>query len=277
MFRKRTTEYATGRADGRAGPPPDERPDAVAYRTWYGPTRAVTTLIGAAGAVVLIWLASQINGNESNGAYWAMAGLIALAGLAMAFSQLLGGWTKFGIPRISGNVLLLAFVPTLVVGGWILLAHQPDSALFRNDFRGWSDDLGLLGLVMDFQTVLPALAFLVGLTFGMSFDTTGPRTRPAVRRDTDVIERPAEGPVAVPAATARPTTDGYAERRPDGPVAVPAAQNANDADEPVTAERRALHADGDNGGSRRGFFGRRRRTEYSGTGTPTSRPTDDLD
>jgi hypothetical protein len=250
----------------------------VAYRAWYGPTRAVATLVGAAGAVVLIWLASQVNGDESNAAYWAMLGLIALGGLAMAFSQLLGGWTKFGIPRISGNVLLLAFVPTLVVGGWILLAHQPDSALFRNDVRSWSDDVGLLGLVMDFQTVLPALAFLVGLTFGLSFDTTGPRTRAAVRRDTDVVERRADGPVAVPAARATDTGDRYAnDRRPDGPVAVPAAQHAGDADEPVTAERDALDADGDDGDGRRGFFGRPQRTEYSEAAPPTSRRTDDVD
>jgi hypothetical protein len=292
-------EYETRRVDNRAGPDPDGRPDAVAYRAWYGPTRALTTLIGAAGALLLIWFASQV-GADDNPAYWAMLGLIAGAGLVMAFSQLLGGWTKFGIPRISGHVLLLAFVPTLVVTGWVLLAHQPDSELFRNDIRSWSDDVGLLGFVMDFENVLPALAFLTGLTFGFSFDTTGPRTRTAVRRDEDVVERRVDGPVAVPAA--RSSYDDGAvttERRVDGPVAVPAAggnrydgeaddgdrdgyADDRDADQPATAERREVDDDGNGNG--RGFFGRlrSRNTEYTGTRTtrqpePAPRRTDDLD
>jgi len=267
------------------------------------------TLLGAACAVLLIWLASQV-GDSDNPAYWGMLGLVAAAGLVMAFSQLLGGWTKFGMPRISGNVLLLAFVPTLVVAGWILLAHQPDSGFFRNDIRGWSDDIGLLGLVMDFESLLPALAFLAGLTFGLSFDTSGPRTRTAVSADREVVERRTDGPVAVPAARARhadePTT---VSARSDGPVAVPAARGGRDdgytdddetmvqrpsdrpvaapaaetgyADEPSTAERREVDTDTDGDGSR-GFFGRRRnrRAEYSGTPTapqPEPRRTDDLD
>src|SRR5215208_902262 len=86
MFGRRKTEYETRPADGRAGPDIDDRPDAVAYRTWYGPTRALMTLLGAAGAVALIWLAAQI-GPDDNPAYWGMIALVALAGLAMAFSQ----------------------------------------------------------------------------------------------------------------------------------------------------------------------------------------------
>jgi hypothetical protein len=231
MFGRRSkTEYDSRPTTDRAAPATaDGRPDALAYRTWYGPTRAVMTLIGAACALLLIWLATQI-GTEDNPAYWAALGLVAGAGLVMAFSQLLGGWTKFGIPRISGNVLLLAFVPTLVVTGWILLAHQPDTELFRNDVRGWSDDVGLLGFVMDFRNFLPALAFLTGLTFGFSFDTTGPRTRTAVRRDEDVVERGVEGPVAVPAARSGYDEDAVTQRRVEGPVAVPAAQRDDDGD-----------------------------------------------
>lgn len=290
MFRKRkSTDY-------EEAPAVDERPDAVAYRTWYGPARALTTLLGAAAAVVLIWLATQVGGDASNAEYWAGFGLIALAGLAMAFSQLLGGWTKFGVPRISGNVLLLAFVPTLIVAGWILVAHQPDSELFRNDIRGWSDDMGLLGSVMDFASFLPALAFLIGLTFGFSFDTSGPRTPAPVGRDRAVADRRVDGPVAVPAAQTRHADE---RTRVDGPVAVPAAQTRHTderttvdgpvavpaaqtraADEPATAERHETETHTE----RRGFFGRRRQrqTEYSGTAAapqpePRTRRTDDLD
>jgi hypothetical protein len=222
MFRKRNTAYSEQRTEAVATDPGGT--DAVAYRTWYGPTRALTTLLGAAAAVALVWSASQVSGNEQNGGYWAMLGLVAAAGLVMALSQLVGGWTKFGVPRISGNVLLLAFVPTLIVGGWVLIAHQPDSGLFRNDVRGWSDDIGVLNLVMDFDTLVSALAFLVGLTFGLSLDTSGPRTQRAVDRE-------------------RAT----AARRVDGPVAVPAAGRTRYENEPATAERHevAQTADGD--------------------------------
>jgi hypothetical protein len=206
MFGKRKAAYVDEGAYA-------DRTEAVAEKAWYGPTRAIMTLIGAAAALVLIWLAAKV-GEGSNSEYWATFGLVAAAGLAMAFSQILGGWTKFGLPRISGNVLLLGFVPALVVGGWILMAHQPDSGFLRNDLRGWSDDLGLLGLVTDFGDLLPAIAFLLGLTFGFAFDTTGPRTRAVVDRKREVVEEDVRRPAAVPAATAR-----------------------SDADEPVTAER----------------------------------------
>ena len=90
----------------------------------YGLTRGTITLLGAAGAGLLVWLATQID-DGSNGGYWAVYGLIAAAGLVMAFSQILGGWTKWGWPRLSLNVFLLAFVPVLVAAGWVVIAHQP--------------------------------------------------------------------------------------------------------------------------------------------------------
>ena len=58
----------------------------------YGLTRGTITLIGAAIAGLLIWLATQSDGG-SNGSYWTIVGLLAAAGLTMAFSQILGGWT----------------------------------------------------------------------------------------------------------------------------------------------------------------------------------------
>jgi drug/metabolite transporter superfamily protein YnfA len=87
----------------------------------YGLTRGTITLLGAAGAGLLVWLATQID-DGSTGGYWAVYGLIAAAGLTMALSQLLGGWTKWGWPRLSANVLLIAFVPTLIADGLVVLA-----------------------------------------------------------------------------------------------------------------------------------------------------------
>jgi hypothetical protein len=73
----------------------------------HGLTRGAMTLVGVAVAGFLIWFgASALPGERdaSLGEFWWAAGLIAAAGLAMALSQLLGGWTKWGSPRISGNV-----------------------------------------------------------------------------------------------------------------------------------------------------------------------------
>lgn len=146
----------------------------------YGLTRATLTLIGVAVAGVLIWLATQVVPNDpssaSRGEYWGAFGLVAAAGLVIALSQLLGGWTKWGWPRISGNVFLLGFLPALVVGGWILAAQEPENYWLGNHVRDWSDDLGIEGLVNDLGLMIPAIALGIGLVFGLTFDTTGPRS-----------------------------------------------------------------------------------------------------
>jgi hypothetical protein len=175
----------------------------------YGLTRGTMTLIGVAIAGFLLWLATQFNA-EGNGDYWAQMGLIAGAGLVMALSQLLGGWTKWGWPRLSPTVFLLGFLPALVAGGLVLLAAQPDSGAWG---ASWAGDLGLSGLAEDLTAVLPAIAFAIGLVLGFTLDTTGP----LVDVDADVVEE---------RRTAEPV-----------PVDVPATE------EPVTAERRALRDD----------------------------------
>jgi hypothetical protein len=142
----------------------------------YGLTRATVTLIAAAAAGLLIWIATQIS-DESNGGYWAVYGLIAAAGLVMALSQLLGGWTKWGWPRISISVFLWAFVPVAIAVLWIVDFHQPHSGLWRNHIRNWSDDISIDGLVRDFKEYVGVLAFGLGLVFGFTFDTSGPVAR----------------------------------------------------------------------------------------------------
>ena len=49
----------------------------------------------------------------------------------IALSQLLGGWTKWGWPQVSGKVFLVGFLPTLIAGGWILAAQEPGGLLAR--------------------------------------------------------------------------------------------------------------------------------------------------
>jgi hypothetical protein len=142
----------------------------------YGTTRATTTLIAAGVAGLLIWLATQINGN-SVGGFWAVYGLIAGAGLVMALSQLLGGWTKWGWPRLSATFFLLAFVPIAIVSLWIILAAEPGNGWFHRHIVSWSSDIHIDGLVDDLKEYVSVFAFGIGLVFGYCFDTTGPRTR----------------------------------------------------------------------------------------------------
>ncbi len=198
-----------------------------------GITRGLATLIGAAVAGFLIWLAAQM-GSGSASEYWATYGLIAAAGLTMALSQILGGWTKWGWPRLSAGVFLLGFLPVLLVGGWVLLARQP--ADFFNT-SNWSRDLGVNAVVGDLGEVLAAVAFLIGLTFGLTFDTSGPRV--AVVDPADEVDDVRRTPVPVAA-----TTD-------NGPTRV----DDRAADEPLTADR-VEHTDGDERGHR---FGLRRK------------------
>lgn len=173
----------------------------------YGLTRGTITLIGAAVAGLLIWLATQ-SSSDTNGGYWTVVGLIAAAGLTMAFSQILGGWTKWGWPRISGSVFLVAFVPVLIVAGWVILAGQPVPNWFSRHATSWAGDLGLGGLLGDLLKTIPVLAFGTGLVFGVTFDTTGPRTR------TVVDERETVRPIPVDAVRTAPD-----DRAADEPLA----------------------------------------------------------
>jgi hypothetical protein len=189
----------------------------------YGLTRATTTLVFSAAAGLLIWLATQIS-NDHLGGYWARVGLVAGAGLLMALSQLLGGWTKWGWPRLSIAVFVTAFIPVAIVSHWIVLAGEPGSGWFHNHVMSWSRDIHVSGLVTDFLYYIPVLAFGTGLVFGFSFDTTGP-----VVRDRDVVvERDRE---AAPVDGRR----GLFGRR----TATPTTTDRRAADEPLTADRDA--------------------------------------
>jgi hypothetical protein len=185
----------------------------------YGLTRGLTTLIGVAVAGGLIWLASWIGPRDTVSDYWIAMGLVAGAGLVLAVSQLLGGWTKWGVPRISPTVLLLGFLPALVAGGWVLVAAQPSTNEARNTISDWSSTIGISGIVADVTPIVGAVALGLGVVFGFIFDTAGPRVRDEVVEDErGVYDRDPDRRYA--------DRDGYA------------------ADEPVTAERTRTY-DGD--------------------------------
>ncbi len=190
------TRRRAGREGDRVGPSP-------------GLVRALFTLAGVAGAGLLIWLASLFD-LESTSEFWIAMALVAAAGLVLGLSQLFGGWTKWGWPTLSATVFLLGFLPTLVAGGWILLALQPEGGWQQSRFEDWSESLGISGLVEDFAPFLPALALTIGLVLAFSFDTTGPR-RSVLARDRTVDDEEAAGS-RTPATGAR--TSDTADREP---------------------------------------------------------------
>ena len=185
----------------------------------YGLTRATITLIAAAVAGLLIWFATQIN-DKSVGGFWALYGLIAGAGLVMALSQLLGGWTKWGWPRLAVTFLLTAFLPIAFVSLWIVLAAEPGNGWFHRHVLAWSSDIHIRGLVNDLKEYVTVFAFGIGLVFGYSFDTTGP-----VRGRGAVVDRKAE--------TAPPARRSMLGRR----RSVTTTSDGRAADEPLTADR----------------------------------------
>jgi hypothetical protein len=177
----------------------------------YGLTRGTITLLGAAVAGLLVWLATQVN-DSSNGGYWAVYGLLAAAGLTMAFSQILGGWTKWGWPRLSLNVFLLAFVPVLIAAGWVLVFGQPHSNWFRAHIRSWSGDISIDGLVRDLTEYAAVLGFGIGLVFGFTFDTSGPAAYGPFGRRRRAVATPAGG--AAPGPVERSDEPAVEEREP---------------------------------------------------------------
>src|SRR5439155_2459701 len=66
--------------------------------------RGIFTLAGIIAAGVLVWLAHYPNLQHAGG-FWGAMGLLAGAGLVLGLSQLFGGWTKWGMPKISLGVL----------------------------------------------------------------------------------------------------------------------------------------------------------------------------
>jgi hypothetical protein len=145
----------------------------------YGLTRGAITLVGVIVAGFLIWLGVDPLSGESTGRgeFWWAVLMCALAGLVIALSQVLGGWTKWGWPRLSLNVFLLGFLPALIAGGWVLLWAQPADGPLAGDVRDWSSDLGIDGVTGDLAIASLAIAFGLGLVFGLTIDTTGPAVR----------------------------------------------------------------------------------------------------
>jgi hypothetical protein len=187
--------------------------------------RGLMTALGAGVAGLLVWLATQV-GQQSTPRFWAAMGLVAAAGLVMAFSQLLGGWTKWGWPRLSAGVFLFGFLPVLVCVGWVLMATQPGHGWHEGTLVRWSHDIGIFGLVHELGLYHGVFAFGFGLVLGFAFDTSGPmRREEIVTADRRRRRRPLVAPREREAVMERPAADepvsaerAEVEQTPDVPV-----------------------------------------------------------
>ena len=167
----------------------DEKVVEREEHVWGSPpvVRGLTTLVGVAAAGFLVWLATQFD-LGTTGEYWSAMGILAGAGACLGLSQLIGGWTKWGAPTVSPGVFLLAFLPTLIAVGGILVATRPTGTEEGQDVAGWIRDVGLGGLAGDLIVFQGVLAFGLGIVFSFMFDTRGPRTRVIEEREAVVPE-----------------------------------------------------------------------------------------
>jgi hypothetical protein len=198
----------------------------------YDATRGLTTMVAVGAAGVLLWVATLV-GVQSVTRFWESMAIVAAAGLVLALSQVIGGWTKGGRTRISPTTFLLAFLPTLVCVGWILMATQPGNGWHEGRIVSWSHSVGIMGLVHSLGLWHGVLAFGLGLVLGLTLDTV-PVEEP-VPVDEPVVERAP--------ATAAPVRDDetlVADRRGPRWRRRPTAEE--DADEPVTAERETAYS-----------------------------------
>jgi hypothetical protein len=165
----------------------------------YDTTRGLTTAVAAGTAGLLLWLATQV-GQQTAPRFWASMGIVAGAGLVVAFAQALGGWTKGLRLRLSPGTFVIGFVPTLVVAGWILLAMQPSGSWGSGRIASWSSNIGVLDVVQAVGLWHGVLAFGLGLMLGLSLDTV------PSREEVVVESTGATAPMLDPHASDEPVT-----------------------------------------------------------------------
>jgi hypothetical protein len=145
-------------------------------------TRAFSTLIGAALAGGLVWVAAQMD-RDTTGGYWATAGLLAAGGLALALARLPDVGMRTLVP--SPTTFGLAFIPALIAAAWVIVAAEPSSNWASRHVLNWSGDVGLTRVVNDLKPFALVLAFGLGVTLGLVFER---------RRVREVVEEPVAAP-----------------------------------------------------------------------------------
>jgi hypothetical protein len=173
--------------------------------------RAFFTLVGAAVAGGLIWVAAQVS-QETTGGYWARIGILAGAGLALALARL----PDVGVRSLAPSLPTLgfAFLPSLVAAGWVVVATQPHGNTFRRHVLSWSSDIGVAGVVRDLGPYAIVLAFGLGVVLGLVFERRAIET--VVTEPVAAVPVVAELPRTLePAPTVAPVEDETVVRDPE--------------------------------------------------------------
>lgn len=179
----------------------------------YDATRGLATALSAGLAGLLLWLATLV-GVQTVTRFWESMGIVAAAGLVVALSQVIGGWTKGHGVRVSPGTFILAFVPVLICVGWILMATQPGNGWHEGTITSWSRSLGILGLVHALGLWHGVLAFGFGLMLGLTLDTVPAPVEPPAQPVPAAGTRPADGTIADEPMTAERQRQAAAGRRP---------------------------------------------------------------
>ena len=135
----------------------------------YDASRGLTLALAAALAGLGLWGAAQV-GTQTPGRFWLAIAIVAGAGFVVAMATHVGTWTKGLRLRPSPGTLALAFLPVLIIVGWILVASQPGNGWEEGRLVSWSSSLGILGVVHSVGLWHGVLAFAFGLMLGLSLD-----------------------------------------------------------------------------------------------------------
>ncbi len=124
--------------------------------------RALVTLLGAAGALALLYLAPEA-GDELGNGLWGVAFAIAAAGFVLGLLYQAGGVRRPGV-RLNPWLLLLVALPwTLLSIG--VVAQVADSG---SNIADWTRDVVPEDVLARWVTVLPALALGSGLLLALA-------------------------------------------------------------------------------------------------------------
>src|SRR3954449_5143677 len=189
---------------------------------FFDASRGLTLAVAAALAGLGLWGATQI-GMQTTGRFWLSMLIVAGAGLLIALAGHVGTWTKGLRLRVSPGTFVLAFLPVLVVTGWILIATQPGTGWEEGRLHSWSNSIGILGVVHSIGLWHGVLAFGLGLMLGLLLDgVPAPEIEeaPAYAGPAGATPGPrADEPVA---AERRYAADGRAPATPPAPTEEPA-------------------------------------------------------
>jgi uncharacterized membrane protein YedE/YeeE len=213
----------------------------------YDFSRGLTTALFAGVAGGLVWVAGAYFGTSTVNDFWVSMAIIAGAGLVMALSQIIGGWTKYGVPRFSTGMFVFGFLPVLVCVGWVLLGTQPNGGWQHHHITSWSSSIGIGHIVSDLAAFNAVLAFGFGLVLGFCFDTApaargvegdvpveGRRGR--MRRRPMMERRAADEPLTAERTTVMGRDDAVDEREPVGARRSTAVERDAETGEPVSAD-----------------------------------------